>query len=87
MVACLRRNELLYQKAFIRRCQNLQNAEAEVDLLGDQVEALLILLEKIYVALHQHAPALKQHFEVFNILELIKTKLVNGAFQAANAAI
>ena len=30
MVACLRRNELLYQKAFIRRCQNLQNAEAEV---------------------------------------------------------
>jgi hypothetical protein len=30
MVDCLRRKELLYQKAFIRRCQNLQNAEAEV---------------------------------------------------------
>ncbi|KAL5081113.1 hypothetical protein RYX36_009534, partial [Vicia faba] len=29
IVDCLRRNELLYQKAFIRRCQNLQNAEAE----------------------------------------------------------
>ncbi|CAK8532452.1 unnamed protein product [Lathyrus sativus] len=83
MVACLRRNELLYQKAFIRRCQNLQNAEAEVDLLGDQVEALLTLLEKIYATLHQYAPALKQHLEVFNLLELIKTELINGAFQAA----
>lgn len=40
--------------------------EIQVDLLGDQVEALLTLLEKIYVALHQHAPALKQHFEVKN---------------------
>jgi len=30
MVDCMRRKELLYQKAFIRRCQNLQNAEAEV---------------------------------------------------------
>ncbi|XP_058748992.1 WPP domain-associated protein-like [Vicia villosa] len=86
MVACLRRNEILYQKAFISRCQNLQNAEAEVDLLGDQVEALVTLLEKIYATLHQHAPALKQHFEVFNILELIKTSLTNGAFQVASVA-
>ncbi|WJX66741.1 non-specific serine/threonine protein kinase [Trifolium repens] len=83
MVDCLRRKELLYQKAFIRRCQNLQNAEAEVDLLGDQVDALLTLLEKIYVTLHKHAPALQQHFEVLNILELIKTELISGAVQAA----
>ncbi|KAJ1388806.1 putative WPP domain-associated protein [Sesbania bispinosa] len=75
--------ELLYQKAFIRRCQNLQKAEAEVDLLGDQVDALLTLLEKIHVTLHQCAPSLQQYFEVFTILELIKSELTIGATQAA----
>ncbi|WVZ15012.1 hypothetical protein V8G54_012578 [Vigna mungo] len=59
-----RSKELLYQKAFVKRCQNLQKAEAEVDLLGDQVDALLTLLEKIYATLHQHAPALQQFCEV-----------------------
>ncbi|PNY05670.1 hypothetical protein L195_g002125 [Trifolium pratense] len=83
MVDCLRRKELLYQKAFIIRCQNLQIAEAEVDLLGDQVDGLLTLLEKIYVTLHKHAPALQQNFEVLNILELIKTELISGTVQAA----
>lgn len=32
MVDCLRKKELLYQKAFITRCQNLHKAEAEVSL-------------------------------------------------------
>ncbi|TKY46167.1 WPP domain-associated protein [Spatholobus suberectus] len=84
LVGCLRRKELLYQKAFIKRCQNLQKAEAEVDLLGDQVDALLTLLEKIYATLHQHAPALQQYFEVYDILELIKGELISGAVEAAN---
>lgn len=35
-----------------------------MDLLGDQVDALIGLLEKIYAALHQHSPVLQQHFEV-----------------------
>ncbi|XP_027346527.1 WPP domain-associated protein [Abrus precatorius] len=84
LVGCLRNKELLYQKAFIRRSQNLQKAEAEVDLLGDQVDALLTLLEKIYVTLHQHAPALQQYFEVYDILELMKRELSSGAVQAAS---
>ncbi|KAK7250586.1 hypothetical protein RIF29_33110 [Crotalaria pallida] len=71
LVDCLRSKELLYQKALNRRCQNLQIAEAEVDLLGDQVDKLLTLLEKIYVTLHYHAPELQQYLEVSNILELI----------------
>ncbi|MED6120798.1 hypothetical protein PIB30_024365 [Stylosanthes scabra] len=78
LVDSLRNKELLYQKAFIRRCQNLQDAEAEVDLLGDQVEELLTLLEQIYVTLALHAPALQQYFEVSNILKLIKAELIRG---------
>jgi len=30
LIGCFRSKELLYQKAFIKRCQNLQKAEAEV---------------------------------------------------------
>ncbi|MED6207836.1 hypothetical protein PIB30_039384 [Stylosanthes scabra] len=78
LVDSLKNKELLYQKAFIRRCQNLQDAEAEVDLLGDQVEELLTLLEQIYVTLALHAPALQQYFEVSNILKLIKAELIRG---------
>ncbi|RYQ87075.1 hypothetical protein Ahy_B09g094559 [Arachis hypogaea] len=81
LVDSLRNKQLLYQKAFIRRCQNLQDAEAEVDLLGDQVEELLTLLEQIYVTLALHAPTLQQYFEVSNILELIKAELIRGASQ------
>ncbi|QCD94244.1 hypothetical protein DEO72_LG5g2326 [Vigna unguiculata] len=82
LIGCFRSKELLYQKAFIKRCQNLQKAEAEVDLLGDQVDALLTLLEKIYATLHQHAPALQQFFEVYNILELIKRELISGSVES-----
>ncbi|KAH1206682.1 WPP domain-associated protein [Glycine max] len=84
LVGCLRSKQSLYQKAFFKRCQNLQKAEAEVDLLGDQVDSLLTLLEKIYVTLHQHAPALQQYFEVYEILELIKRELTSGAVEAAS---
>ncbi|KAK7277317.1 hypothetical protein RIF29_18468 [Crotalaria pallida] len=84
LVDCLRNKELLYQKAFNRRCQNLQIAEAEVDLLGDQVDKLLTLLEKIYVTLHHHAPELQQYLEVSNILELIRKELISGAVQVAS---
>ncbi|KAK7315508.1 hypothetical protein VNO77_34058 [Canavalia gladiata] len=80
LVGCLRSKELLYQKAFIKRCQNLQKAEVEVDLLGDQVDALLTLLEKIYVTLRLHAPALLQYFEVYDILGLIKRELKRVLF-------
>ncbi|XP_039060040.1 WPP domain-associated protein-like [Hibiscus syriacus] len=64
--------ESLYKKAFIRRCENLQMAEAEVDLLGDQVEHLKELLKKIYVKIHQHSPTLHHYFEISEILKLIE---------------
>ncbi|KAF8413114.1 hypothetical protein HHK36_001090 [Tetracentron sinense] len=46
----------------MRRCYDLQKAEAEVDLLGDQVEALLGLLEKIYITLNHYSPVLQHYF-------------------------
>ncbi|XP_054817808.1 WPP domain-associated protein [Prosopis cineraria] len=84
-INCLRSKASIFQKAFTSRCQNLQKAELEVDLLGDQVDVLLTLLEKIYVTLYRHAPVLQQHFEVYNMLELIKKELSNEAIQALNA--
>ncbi|GAY67673.1 hypothetical protein CUMW_258470 [Citrus unshiu] len=66
LVSSIQKRELLYRTAFIRRRKNLQMAETEVDLLGDQVDALIGLLDKIYTTLHQHSPVLQQHFEMSN---------------------
>ncbi|XP_041002604.1 WPP domain-associated protein [Juglans microcarpa x Juglans regia] len=84
LVASLRNKELLYRKAFVRRCYNLQKAELEVDLLGDQVDVLLGLLEKIYTRLHQYSPALQQYFEVSDILNLINKELTGGVVRIPN---
>lgn len=35
--------------------------ESQVDLLGDEVETLLDLLEKIYIALDHYSPILKHY--------------------------
>ncbi|KAK9189995.1 hypothetical protein WN943_018595 [Citrus x changshan-huyou] len=80
LVSSIQKRELLYRTAFIRRRKNLQMAETEVDLLGDQVDALIGLLDKIYTTLHQHSPVLQQHFEMSNdvseILKLIQKELI-----------
>ncbi|KAF8410677.1 hypothetical protein HHK36_003209 [Tetracentron sinense] len=57
----LERTGLVYKQRLERRCSDLQKAEAEVDLLGDEVDALLSLLEKIYMALDHYSPIL-QHY-------------------------
>ncbi|KZV44519.1 U-box domain-containing protein 52-like [Dorcoceras hygrometricum] len=57
-VSHIRTRKLVYKKAFNLKCHNLKLAESEVDLLGDQVEALLCLLERIYIELNQHAVVL-----------------------------
>ncbi|KAM7265662.1 hypothetical protein ACFE04_003345 [Oxalis oulophora] len=80
-VAMLRQKDSLYHKAFITRCQNLRKAEIEVDMLGDQVDTLLGLLEKIYITLNYHSPVLQQYFEVSDFLKLIKKEL-NGEVHA-----
>ncbi|GKD81963.1 WPP domain-associated protein [Tanacetum coccineum] len=71
----IQQEKLVYKKAFARRCENLLLAETEVDLLGDQVEALQDLLRKIYFVLDQNSSALSHNIQVMDILKLIKKQL------------
>ncbi|KAG7026419.1 WPP domain-associated protein [Cucurbita argyrosperma subsp. argyrosperma] len=57
----LKRASLLFKQRLEKRCSDLQKAEAEVDLLGDEVDALLRLLEKMYNALDSYSPILKHY--------------------------
>ncbi|KAJ6772966.1 WPP DOMAIN ASSOCIATED PROTEIN [Salix koriyanagi] len=79
LVTLQRREDLLYKKAFLRRCENLKRAETEVDLLGDQVDVLLCLLDKIYRTLLHYTPALQQYSEVWDILKMIEEELIGAA--------
>ncbi|POO00988.1 WPP domain-associated protein [Trema orientale] len=71
----LRRTGLLYKQRLDRRCSDLQKAEAEVDLLGDEVDTLLSLLEKIYIALDHYSPILQHYPGIIEILKLVKREL------------
>ncbi|KAF3450297.1 hypothetical protein FNV43_RR06377 [Rhamnella rubrinervis] len=71
----LRRTGLLYKQRLDRKCSDLQKAEAEVDLLGDEVDTLLGLLEKIYIALDHYSPILQHYPGVIEILKLVKREL------------
>ncbi|CAM8921625.1 unnamed protein product [Rhodiola kirilowii] len=70
-----RRTGLLYKQRLEKRCLDLQKAEAEVDLLGDEVDVLLNLLEKIYIALDHYSPILKHYPGIVEILKLVRREL------------
>lgn len=59
------------------RCSDLEKAESEVDLLGDEVEALVGLLGKIYLALDHYSSILQHYPGVMEILKMIQREL-NG---------
>ncbi|KAF5191202.1 Wpp domain-associated protein [Thalictrum thalictroides] len=67
--------EVVYKQRLERRYSDLQKAEAEVDLLGDEVDTLLSLLEKIYIALYHYSPVLQHYPGVMDTLKLIKREL------------
>ncbi|XP_039116907.1 WPP domain-associated protein-like isoform X2 [Dioscorea cayenensis subsp. rotundata] len=71
----LKKKELWYKKMLDIRYSNLQKAEAEVDLLGDEVDALLSLLGKIYIALDHYSPVLRHYPGVMEILKLVQREL------------
>ncbi|KAK6932055.1 hypothetical protein RJ641_001679 [Dillenia turbinata] len=75
----LRRTGLLYKQRLERRCDDLQKAEREVDLLGDEVDALLSLLEKIYIGLDHYSPVLQHYPGIIEILKLVKRELSRDA--------
>ncbi|CAH9106517.1 unnamed protein product [Cuscuta epithymum] len=84
LVVTSKTREQLYKKAFLARCHNLHFAENEVDLLGDQVESLLQFLEKIYKKLSKYSSVLSCHFEVSNIVGLIKKEIEDTLVCAQN---
>ncbi|KAH7839046.1 hypothetical protein Vadar_034219 [Vaccinium darrowii] len=73
----LKNTALMHKKRLEKRCNDLQLAESEVDLLGDQVDALLSLLEKIYIALDHYSPIFKHYPGVIEILELVRRELIS----------
>ncbi|XP_021298406.1 WPP domain-associated protein isoform X2 [Herrania umbratica] len=70
-----KRKGLHYKQNLERRCSDLEKAETEVDLLGDQVDVLLGLLEKIYIALDHYSPILKHYTGIMEILKLVRREL------------
>ncbi|KAL7102592.1 hypothetical protein ACP275_08G129200 [Erythranthe tilingii] len=71
----LRRTGQMYKQKLEHRCDDLQMAEAEVDLLGDEVDTLSRLLEKIYIGLDHYSPVLKHYPGIIEILELVRREL------------
>ncbi|KAK9049379.1 hypothetical protein SSX86_020084 [Deinandra increscens subsp. villosa] len=73
----LKQTGLICKQKLEKKCCDLQMAEEEVDLLGDEVDTLLGLLEKIYIALDHYSPVLRHYPGVIEILELVRREL-NG---------
>ncbi|XP_042388010.1 WPP domain-associated protein-like [Zingiber officinale] len=71
----IKKNELLYHKAFTRRCLNLQIAEEEVDLLGDQVDQLHGVLSKVYIALDSYSLVFQHYPEIIEVIRLIQREI------------
>ncbi|KAI7756285.1 hypothetical protein M8C21_032830 [Ambrosia artemisiifolia] len=78
----LKSSGIIYKQNLERKCRDLQIAEEEVDLLGDEVETLCGLLEKIYIALDHYSPVLKHYPGVIEILELVRRELNGEALNA-----
>ncbi|WOG84903.1 hypothetical protein DCAR_0104088 [Daucus carota subsp. sativus] len=71
----LTKAECQYRQKLEKRCSDLKMAEAEVDLLGDEVEELLGLLEKIYIALDHYSPVLQHYPGIIEILKTVRREL------------
>ncbi|KAK3137004.1 hypothetical protein QOZ80_5BG0446390 [Eleusine coracana subsp. coracana] len=76
-VAVLKKKKFWYKQILEIKCSNLQKAEAEVDVLGDEVDTLLSVLGKIYIALDHYSPVLKHYPGVIDILRIVQ-KVLKG---------
>ncbi|KAI5446809.1 hypothetical protein KIW84_014593 [Lathyrus oleraceus] len=70
---------LVYKQRLETKSSNLANAEAEVDLLGDEVDTLLRLLERIYVALDHYSHILQHYPGIMEILKLVRKELTGDS--------
>ncbi|XP_068650698.1 WPP domain-associated protein [Aristolochia californica] len=78
-ISTLKKTEVLYRKAFARRCYDLQTAEEEVDLLGDEVDQLLGVLVKTYMVLDHYSPNLQNFFGITDIFQMLRKELHDKA--------
>ncbi|CAL9120456.1 unnamed protein product [Musa textilis] len=78
----LKREACWYKQGFERRCADLRKAEHEVDLLGDEVDVLLHLLEKIHIALEHYSPVL-QHYPGVREVTLLNVAFISMIYLLA----
>ncbi|KAJ4916907.1 WPP domain-associated protein [Raphanus sativus] len=71
----LKVRESMYKQQMEKKTCDLQKAETEVDLLGDEIDSLLDLLQKIYIALDHYSPILKHYPGIIEILKLVQREL------------
>uniref|UniRef100_A0A0A9CZ66 WPP domain-associated protein n=1 Tax=Arundo donax TaxID=35708 RepID=A0A0A9CZ66_ARUDO len=57
----LTKKGLWYKQMLDTRRSELRKAESEVDIMGNKVNALLSLVQKIYVTLEHYSPVFQQH--------------------------
>ncbi|CAH8354840.1 unnamed protein product [Eruca vesicaria subsp. sativa] len=71
----LKVRESMYKQQMEKKTCDLQKAETEVDLLGDEIDSHLDLLQKIYIALDHYSPILKHYPGIMEILKLVRREL------------
>ncbi|KAM3271935.1 hypothetical protein ACQJBY_042252 [Aegilops geniculata] len=86
-VAVLKKKEFWYKQILEIKCSNLEKAEAEVDVLGDEVETLLRVLGKIYTALDHYSPVLKHYPGVTEILNVAHKVLKGESIEQYNCLL
>ncbi|KAJ3670012.1 hypothetical protein LUZ60_010336 [Juncus effusus] len=57
----MKKNGILHKEMLDISHSELQNTQNEVNMLGKEIDGLLMLLEKIYVTLSHYSPVLQQH--------------------------
>ncbi|KAI5055901.1 hypothetical protein GOP47_0029713 [Adiantum capillus-veneris] len=67
--------EAQYRQRRARELQNLQKAEAEVDMLGDEVDSLLVILEEVQVTFDLYAPVLVHYPKMNEMAKIVKQEI------------
>ncbi|XP_010499591.1 PREDICTED: WPP domain-associated protein-like [Camelina sativa] len=68
----LKTRESIFKQLMEKKTCDLQKAETEVALLGNEIESLMDLLKKIYIALDHYSLVLKHYPGIIEILKLVR---------------
>eukprot|EP00250_Pteridium_aquilinum_P012904 c21019_g1_i1 orf=1233-4313(+) len=67
--------EAQYEQRLAKELKNLQKAEAEVDLLGDEVESLLDILEEVHATFDRYAPVLLHYPRMNEVAKIVEQEI------------